>query len=125
MGADQNRRGAGDVTFGQGDVFGARCLVSENAKVPFAAKSRCHGFLRRLAHQIVVAVTIGNQFRDGADFQAVFLGKRNQVRQTRHGSVVVHDLADHAGGVQACEAGNVGRGLGMACAYQHAAGAGF
>jgi hypothetical protein len=48
-------------------------------------------------------------------------GEGDEVRHPRHGAVVVHDLADHARGVEAGEAGEVDRGLGMAGADQRAA----
>ena len=44
-----------------------------------------------------------------------------ELRQPRHGTVVAHDLADHAGRVQAGEARDVDRGLGVAGAHQRAA----
>ena len=49
------------------------------------------------------------------------LGEGDEVGQTRHGAVVVHDLADHAGGREAGEPGDVHGGLGVAGAHQHAA----
>jgi hypothetical protein len=54
----------------------------------------------------------------------VELGKGDEVVHPRHGPVFLHDLADHAGRVEAGEAGDVHRRLGMAGADQHAAVAG-
>ena len=51
-------------------------------------------------------------------------GKADQVGQPRHGAVVFHDLADHAGGLAARKARDIDRRLGMAGAHQHAAVAG-
>jgi hypothetical protein len=67
------------------------------------------------------AAAIGDQVGDGADLQAMELGEGHEVRQPRHGAVVLHDLADHAGRVQARHAADVDRGLRMACADQDAA----
>ena len=44
----------------------------------------------------------------------------DEVLDARHRPVVVHDLADHAGGVQAGEAGQVDGGLGVAGPLEHA-----
>jgi hypothetical protein len=67
------------------------------------------------------AAAIGDQVGDGADLQAVQLGEGDQIGHPRHRAVVVHDLADHAGGGQAGHAADVDRRLGMARADQHAA----
>ena len=48
----------------------------------------------------------------------------DQLGHAGHRAVVVHDLADHAGGPQAGEAGEVDRALGLAGAHEHAALAG-
>ncbi len=79
---------------------------------------------RRLEHALDIAFgapAIGDQIRNGPDLQAVKLGKGDQVRQPRHGAVVVHDLADHPGRLQAGEPRDVHRRLGVAGADQHPA----
>ena len=48
-----------------------------------------------------------------------------EVVDARHRAVVVHDLADHAGRVQAGQPREVDGGLGLARALQHAAGLGL
>ena len=62
-----------------------------------------------------------DQISDGANFEAVFSGKQQQVGQPGHGAVVVHDLADHGGGRAASHAGEVATGFGVTGAHQHAA----
>jgi hypothetical protein len=54
----------------------------------------------------------------------VALGEGDEVGQPRHGAVFVHDLADHARGVQPGQPRDIDRRLGMARAHQHAAIAG-
>ena len=49
------------------------------------------------------------------------LREGDEFRQPRHGAVVVHDLADHRGGIQPGLAGDIDRCLGMAGAHQSAA----
>ncbi len=71
--------------------------------------------------EMVVAAAIGDEIGDGGDLEAVELGEADEVRATRHGAVVVHDLADDAGRVEPGETRDVDRRLGMAGAHQHAA----
>ena len=53
--------------------------------------------------------------------QAVLLAELDQVGDPGHGAVVVDDLAEHAGRVQAGHAGQVDGGLGVAGPLEHAA----
>ena len=48
------------------------------------------------------------------------LRKRHQIGQTRHLAIVTDDLADHAGGDQSCQTGDVHRGFGVTRAHQRA-----
>ena len=66
------------------------------------------------------ASAIGDQVGDGSDLDAVQLGEGDQVRQPGHGAVVLHDLADHAGGVEPGQPRDVDSGLGVAGADQNA-----
>ena len=51
----------------------------------------------------------------------MFSGKQQQVGQTGHGAVVVHDLADHGGGRATGHAGEVTTGFGVTGTHQYAA----
>ena len=62
-----------------------------------------------------------DQIGNGTDLQAVFGGKQLQVRQARHGAIVVHDLADHGSRGAARHVSEVTAGLGVAGAHQYAA----
>ena len=99
-------------------------LVGENAHVPCAAKLRDDAFLASLGHEVVVGVAVSDEIRDGADLEAMLGGERDEVGQAGHCAIVFHDLADHASGLAACEAGDINRRLCVACAYEHAAVAG-
>ena len=79
---------------------------------------------RGLAHEVVVAAAVGDQVGDRADLEPVPLGEGDELGQPGHGAVVVHDLADHARGVEPGEARDVHRGLGVAGADEDAAVAG-
>ena len=70
---------------------------------------------------MIVAEPIGDQIGDGGDLEPMTLGEGNEVGQTRHGAVIVHDLADHACRIEAGEPGDVHGGLGVAGAHEHAA----
>ena len=73
--------------------------------------------------ELVVAAAVGDEVGDGDHLQVVALAVLDEVADARHRAVVVHDLADDAGGVQAGEPREVDRGLGLADALEHAAGA--
>ena len=62
-----------------------------------------------------------NQVGDGADFQAVFLPEFDQVGQSGHAAVVFHDFADHRGGREAGQCGQIATGFRVPGAHQHAA----
>ncbi len=70
---------------------------------------------------MVVAQPVGDQIGDGGDLETVTLGEGDEVGQPRHGAVVVHDLADHAGGIESGKTRKIDGRLGMAGAHQHAA----
>ena len=74
-----------------------------------------------LLDEMVLLQAIGDEVADRADLEAVRAGEVDQIVQPRHGAVLAHDLADHAGGIEAGEARDVDRRLGMAGADQHAA----
>jgi len=90
------------------------CLVGENAHFPIAAIFGMHRFTRGFDHQIVMPCAISDQIGNGADLEFMLGGKVHQLAQTGHGAIIIHDLADHAGGVQPRKAGNIHRRLGMA-----------
>ncbi len=62
-----------------------------------------------------------DQVGDGADLQPVLLGEQLELRPAGHGAVVVHDLADHAAGLEPGHARQVTGSLGVAGTRQHAA----
>ena len=62
-----------------------------------------------------------DQIRDRDHQQLVPLRELRQLRHPRHRPVVVHDLADDAGGIQPGDAREVDGGLGLAGAHEHAA----
>ena len=75
--------------------------------------------------ELLVPAPVGDQVRDRDHLQPVAVAVRAEVRNPRHRPVVVHDLADHAGRVQAGEPREVDRRLGLADPLEHAAGLGL
>ena len=64
---------------------------------------------------------ISDQIADRPYLQCMKLREADQVVETGHGPVLIHDLADHARGVQPRQSGDIHRGLGMSGSHQHAA----
>mmetsp|Transcript_23300 Transcript_23300/g.40376 ORF Transcript_23300/g.40376 Transcript_23300/m.40376 type:complete len:285 (+) Transcript_23300:493-1347(+) len=120
MGPCQHRLRRGDIPFDHHHMFNAVDLIGEDTHVPIAAVLRGHRLARGFHNFIIVARAIGNQIADRADLHIVLFGKRHQLGQTRHGAVIIHDLTDHRAWMTTRQTGNVHRGFGMACAYQHA-----
>ena len=50
--------------------------------------------------EMIVAKPVGDQVGDGCDLEAMAGGESDEVGKPRHGPVVIHDLADHAGGIE-------------------------
>ena len=118
-------------------VVGARDLALDQRHVVLVVHQRAvaddgelaergrHPRLHHALHELVVLAPVGDQIGDGDHLQAVALAVRDQVGHPRHRPVVVHDLADHAGGREAREPREVDRRLGLAGALEHAAGLGL
>ena len=75
---------------------------------------------RRRICALVLAV--GDEIGDPQDLQMPCSAREAlEVRHARHRAVLVHDLADHAGGLEPREAREIDRRLGMPAAREHAA----
>ena len=72
-------------------------------------------------HQLLALAPVGDQTLDRANAQPVFVAELHQLRKTRHGAVVVQNLAQHARRLQACHSCQIDSGLGVTGAPQHAA----
>ena len=68
-----------------------------------------------------VLAPVADQVGDRDQQQAVLAANALEVGHARHRAVVVDDLAQHAGRVEAGQAGEVDRGLGVAGPLEHAA----
>jgi hypothetical protein len=78
----------------------------------------------RATNEMIVPAAIGNEIGDGCDLQPVQLREFYQIWQPRHGAVFIHDLADHARRIEACEAGDIDSRFGVPGTDQNTAVAG-
>ena len=71
--------------------------------------------------ELLALAPMGDQALDRANAQPVFVAELHQLRKTRHGAVVVQNLAQHARRLQPCHCGQIHSRLGVTGAPQHAA----
>ena len=109
------------IALDQRDVLHAGQHVGVHLQAEVAGEAGVQRARDVALDQLVVAQPVRDQIGDLGDLEAVALGEGDQIRQARHGAVVVHDLADHAGRVEPGEPRDVDRRLGVAGAHQHAA----
>ena len=79
---------------------------------------------RKPSHVALMRHAIADEFGDGEHLQVVLAAELGKLRNARHGAVVVHDLADDAGGNQSGETREIDRGFGLSGADQHSTFAG-
>src|SRR4030095_7415468 len=75
---------------------------------------------KRLA--VIQIHSVRSQFRDGDHHKVMLLAETDKVRHARHGAVVVDDLADHSGGIESRQTGEINCGFCLATPLQNAAG---
>ena len=76
---------------------------------------------RHPAHQLLAAAAVADEIGDRDDHEVVLGREPLEVGEARHRAVVVDDLGEHARRLEAGEAGEVDRGLGVAGPVEHAA----
>ena len=120
MDAHQHRLAVGDVALDQREVMLAVHGGAIEQQVEGAVVGRqLHALLQ--LDELFAAAAVFDEIEDGAELELVLLLEREQVGQPRHGAVVLDDFAEHAGGIEARQAREVDRGLGVAAALEHAA----
>ena len=107
----------GDVAFAAVDL----AFVGDHAEL---AVFRLNAGFAGADDVALVAQAVADEFGDSENAQIVLGAERDQVGNAGHFAVVAHDFADDAGGLQAGEARQIDRGLGLASAHQNAALAG-
>ncbi len=78
--------------------------------------------LGQATHELLVLAPVADEIGDGDEQQPVLVGEALELRCASHVHLLlVDDLTEHAGGVQARETGEVDRGFGVAGPLEHAA----
>jgi hypothetical protein len=73
---------------------------------------------------MIIAHPVGDQIADRTNFKVMFPCEGYKVVKAGHRPILVHDLADHAGWIEARQPRDIDRSFGMAGAHQCAAVAG-
>jgi hypothetical protein len=119
--ADQDLLVFEDLTLHQGDVIDVIDVVLVDDRPELAAVPGGQHRLPCPAYQRLVAEPVLDQVGDGHDLETVPAREGDEVRHPRHGAVVVHDLADHTGGLHSRHPGQVHGPLGLTRAAEHPA----
>ena len=119
--AHEHRFVSGNVAADEREVFAVADLVGIDANLKLAAIAAHDLRGDDEIDELLVAAAIADEVADRGDLQPVLLGELHEVRHSGHGAIVVHDLADHARGVEAGEPRDIDRSLGVAGADHHAA----
>src|SRR6266513_6542605 len=82
---------------------------------------RNESFERFKCRSVIQIHSVTRQFRNRDHHQLVLLAEADEVRHARHRAVIIHDLADHAGGIESRETGEINCGFRLAAALQDAA----
>ena len=120
MHAHQHRLAVGHVALHQREVMLLvhRRAIKQQIERPVIGR-HLHPLLQ--LDQLFAPAAVLDQVEDGAELELVLLLELQQVRQPRHGAVVLDDFAEHAGGIQPRQPREIDRRLGVAAALQHAA----
>jgi hypothetical protein len=119
--ADEHRLVGPHVALHEDEMLVLVDVGAIDERAELAAVARVERRLGDAVDERLVPAAIADQVRDRRDRQAVLARELLEVRQARHAAVLVHDLADDAGGREAGEAGHVDDALGLPGAHEHAA----
>jgi len=117
---DEHVLGSLDVALDERDVVLPGQLLAEGDRGELAVGGR-EAHRGGSLHQLLVAAAVLDQVGDRDHLQPVPLAVRDQIVDAGHRPVLVHDLADNAGGDQPGEAGEIDGRLGLAGALEDAA----
>ena len=124
--------GRGELLYPHQGVVGGSGLAADQRQMRAARRTiairehpefAVHGLHRRHADpfdQRLVCAAVADQIGDGADFQAMRATEFNEVRQSCHRAVIVHDLADDRCRLEARKRRHIATRLGVAGSYQYA-----
>lgn len=120
MHADENRLVGIDLTQHQGHMIDMIDVVLEDDRLELA-KPGWHVRDGRAMHELLGSQSIGNQIFDRDDLEIMFFCEDDEVWQSRHRPIVVHDFADHTRRTTARQTSQVDRAFGLADAPKHTA----
>src|SRR5579885_1955469 len=110
----------GDVSANERDVL----LAVERADVGDRAESSIRSVKAPFAaalDEVLVFQPVADQARDGDHFHAVTLAKLGKLWYAGHGSIGIHDFADHAAGLESGHSSQIDCRLGLTGPHQYAA----
>ena len=110
-----------DLPLHQRDMLAAIDLVAIDVNREIPSVEAVEGCGLHPFHELLGLATIGDQVGDGSHLEAVLRGELQEFGKPCHRAVVVHHLADHAGGLEPGDARDIDRRLGMASANEDAA----
>src|SRR6266536_5567491 len=109
-----------DLAFHEREMMLAIELRAVQMQIKVAVISR-HFYDLFQFHQLFADAAVRDQVLDGANPQAMLPAELHQLRQSRHCTIVVQNLAKHSSRLQTSHARKVDRRLGMPGAAQHTA----
>ena len=118
--ANEGRLRAAELAANEGDVELIVGLggIGEHAEI---AEARGEGRFRDALHVTLMLHAIADQLGNRQKLQIVAPAKFSELRDAGHRAIVVHDFANHAGGIEARDASEIDGRLGLARADHHAA----
>jgi hypothetical protein len=121
--ADENGLAVGDIALDQREMV---LLVHGGAVEEEVERAVIGGQFDALLEldELFAAAAMLDEIEDGAELELVLFLEFEEIGQARHGAVVLDDLAEDAGGIEACKTCEVDRGFGVAAALENAAGFG-
>ena len=93
---------------------------AERERGPIGIKSDCPAHGMDIKHSGVLQDAIAGQIRNAHHLQGMLTAEADEIRQARHGSVIVRDFADHTRRIQPCETSEIDGRFGMASPLQDA-----
>ena len=121
--AHERGRVGRDLALHKGEVLDVVDIAAVDNHVEVAELER-HVRLGVALDELLFHAAILDQIRHRHDHESEALGHDFEIRTARHGAVLVHDLADDAGGSESRQPCQIDRALGLPGALEHAAGLG-
>ena len=115
----QNRFLRGHVALDQGNVLQAIALLAERNQAEVPVEGR-HIHLLALLHNRLLLQAVGDQVSDRNQLDIVLVSHLTQLRQASHCAIVIHNLHQCGGRVEARQTTHIHASLRMARTTQHA-----